>query len=182
MKRQKKVSKGIIKETKKTKNSIAIEELHKEIDLIQACITRMADNSFRLKELYVSLVVIALTVMMSQEYILSIIGLFLFFVTIVFWGLDAFFLKMETLYRWKYEWVIKKREKGIREHLYDLNPHNKDMWLNMKNKKECFMKFVFSKTLVPLYGIVAVVAIIMLIIAVINKGENIYVYWIQFTT
>lgn len=182
MKREKKASKDIIRKTTKTKKIIGIEELHKEIDLIQACITRMADNSFRLKELYVSLVTIALTVMLSQEYKFSIIGLFLFCVTIVFWGLDAFFLKMETLYRWKYEWVIKKREKGIREHLYNLNPHNKDMWLDIKNKTECFMNFVFSKTLVPLYGTVAVVAIIMLIIVVINKGENACVYWIQFTT
>lgn len=31
------------------------EVLHKEIDLIQACITRMADCSFKLKEWYISL-------------------------------------------------------------------------------------------------------------------------------
>lgn len=36
---------------KRTKDKIRTKDLHKEIDLIQACITRMADNSFRLKEL-----------------------------------------------------------------------------------------------------------------------------------
>lgn len=94
---------------KKAKETIDIEEIHKEMDLIQACITRMADNSFRLKELYISLIAITLTVMLSQECNFLVIGIFLLCVTLVFWGLDVFFLKMETLYRWKYEWVIKKR-------------------------------------------------------------------------
>lgn len=149
-------------------NNIEIEELHKEIDLIQACITRMADNSFRLKELYISLIAIALTIMFSQKFSVLIIGVFLFGVSVVFWGLDAFFLKMETLYRWKYEWVIKKRLVGESNYLYDLNPHNKNMWLDINDKSECFIKFVFNKTLIPLYGIVTVVAIIMLVIVVIK--------------
>lgn len=149
-------------------NNINIEELHKEIDLIQACITRMADNSFRLKELYISLIAIALTIMMSQNFSVLAIGIFLLGVSLVFWGLDAFFLKMETLYRWKYEWVIEKRPIGEREYLYNLNPHNKNMWLDINNKNECFMKFILNKTLIPLYGIVTVVAIIMLVIVVIK--------------
>jgi len=149
---------------KKANETIDIEEIHKEMDLIQACITRMADNSFRLKELYISLIAIALTVMLSQECDLLLIGIFLLCVTFVFWGLDAFFLKMETLYRWKYEWVIKSRELGVRDYLYDLNPYNKKMWLEPGNKEECFTGFVFSKTLKPLYGTVIGVAITMLII------------------
>ena len=54
-------------------DKISTEELHKEMDLIQACVTRMADNSFRLKELFISLIAIALTVMMSQECELLIV-------------------------------------------------------------------------------------------------------------
>lgn len=56
-------------------DKISTEELHKEMDLIQACVTRMADNSFRLKELFISLIAIALTVMMSQECELLIVCL-----------------------------------------------------------------------------------------------------------
>lgn len=147
----------------RTKAKVKKKDLHKEIDLIQACITRMADNSFRLKELYISLIAIALTVMMSQECELLIVGIFLLVVTIVFWGLDAFFLKMETLYRWKYKWVIEKRIAGEEEYLYDLNPHNKNMWLNMDNKSDCLLRFVFSKTLIPLYGLVIVISLIILL-------------------
>ena len=68
---------------KHTKVKIEKEDLYKEIDLIQACITRMADNSFRLKELYISLISIALTVMMTQEREWLIIGIFLLCVTII---------------------------------------------------------------------------------------------------
>lgn len=100
---------------------------------------------------------------MSKECELSIVGMFLLGVTIVFWGLDAFFLKMETLYRWKYAWVIKKRIVGQRDYLYDLNPHNRNMWLDIDGKNECFMKFVFSKTLVPLYGTVIGILMILLL-------------------
>lgn len=149
------------------KDKISTEELHKEMDLIQACVTRMADNSFRLKELYVSLIAIALTVMMSQEFQLLMVCLVVLGVTVVFWGLDAFFLKMETLYRWKYEWVIEKRIAGERAYLYNLNPHNKNMWLDINNKNDCFGKFVFSKTLIPLYGTMIVISIIFLIKAII---------------
>lgn len=139
------------------------DELHKEIELIQACITRMADNSFKLKELYISLISLALTVMLSQKCELLIMGMFLMIVTIVFWGLDAFYLQMETLYRWKYEWVIEKRSMGEKSNLYDLNPHNKNMWLDIQRKNDCFTKFVFSKTLIPLYGTMAGISIIVLL-------------------
>ena len=148
-------------------DKISTEELHKEMDLIQACVTRMADNSFRLKELFISLIAIALTVMMSQECELLIVCLIVLGVTVVFWGLNAFFLKMETLYRWKYEWVIEKRIAGERSDLYNLNPHNKNMWLDINEKNECFMKFVFSKTLMPLYGVPAGIALLCIMYTLI---------------
>lgn len=123
----------------------------------------MADNSFRLKELYVSLIVIALTVMMSQEFELLSVCLVVLGVTVVFWGLDAFFLKMETLFRWKYEWVIEKRIAGERAYLYNLNPHNKNMWLDINKKNECLGQFVFSRTLIPLYGVPAGITLLCII-------------------
>lgn len=50
-----------------TEDKILIEELYKEMDLNQTCVIRMADNAFRMKELYVALIAIALTMMMCQE-------------------------------------------------------------------------------------------------------------------
>lgn len=137
------------------------EELHKEIDLIQACITRMADNSFRLKEWYVSIIAVVSVVLITQECDLALIGCFLLIITTIFWGLDAFYLKMETLYRWKYEWVIQKRPTGTKDYLYDLNPHKKEMWL--PNKKDTFSQFLFSKTLKVFYGIIWLMACLLII-------------------
>lgn len=148
---------------------ITIEALHKEIDLIQGCITRMSENSFKLKEWYITLITLALTVLFSQQCGLIIVGVFLLGVTSVFWGLDAFFLKMETLYRWKYEWVISKRSQGEGNYLYDLNPHNKNMWLDINDKSECFMRFVFTRTLIPLYGTVMGVSIVLYFIVIIAR-------------
>lgn len=145
------------------------EILHKEIDLIQGCIKRMADCSFKLKGWYISLVTVALTLLIGQGCKLSIISLLLFGITTVFWGLDGFFLKMETLYRWKYEWIIEERLKGNMDNLYDLNPYNKEMWKDKDNKNTCMMKYVVSKTLFPIYGIVWLIAVGMIIYIVLNS-------------
>lgn len=144
------------------------EVLHKEIDIIQECIKRMADCSFKLKGWYISLVTLALTLLIGQGCKLSIVALFLFGVTTVFWGLDGFFLKTETLYRWKYEWVIDARLNGNMENLYDLNPNNKKMWKEADKKNSCIMKYILSKTLFPLYGIVWMIAVGIIIYIVLQ--------------
>ena len=162
------------------------EVLHKEIDLTQACITRMADCSFKLKGWYISLATVALTLLIGQECKLSIIGLF--GITTVFWCLDGFFLKTETLYRWKYEWVIENRLSGNLENLYDLNPDNKKMWKDADEKKPCIMRYILSGTLIPLYGLVWLISVAIIIYIVLKyldghecqerREKN--GYWIQF--
>ena len=148
------------------RQKMSVEVLHKEVDLIQSCITRMANCSFSLKGWYISLVTLALTWLIGLGCKVSIIGLVLFGVTTIFWGLDGFFLKMETLYRWKYEWVIKARRENNDDYLYDLNPTKKEMWIEPE-KKDCLMNFVFSKTLFPLYGVVWVISVAILIWVII---------------
>lgn len=135
------------------------EILHKEIDIIQECIKRMADCSFKLKGWYISLVTLALTLLIGQGCKLSIVALFLLGVTTVFWGMDGFFLKIETLYRWKYEWVINARLNGNMDNLYDLDPYNDKMWKGDKPKNTCIMKYILSETLRILYGPVWIIAV-----------------------
>ncbi len=144
------------------------EILNKEIDLIQACIQRMADCSFKLKGWYVSLITVALTLLIGQGCKLSIISLLLLGITTVFWGLDGFFLKMETFYRWKYEWVIKERLEGNKDYAYDLNPYNKKMWENKDAKNTCIISYIVSKTLLPIYGLVWIIAVGMIIYVLLN--------------
>src|SRR3989338_1576736 len=95
--------------------------LHKEIDLIQSCISRMAHNSFLIKGWALTLitVVLALTEKSIDPIYLCLV---IFIPLLSFWYLDAFFLQTEKMYRKMYEWVLQSRPKGELEYLYDLNP------------------------------------------------------------
>lgn len=79
--------------------------LDKEIDLIQACINRMAQNSFMVRGWLITLIAVMLALLPESFNIrgLCIVG---FAITICFWYFDTFFLRTEKLYRWKYDWVI----------------------------------------------------------------------------
>jgi hypothetical protein len=128
--------------------------LYKEIDLIQACINRMAHNSFLVKGWIITLfaAVLALLPASFDTKGLCIIG---FVITICFWYLDAFFLKTEKLYRWKYEWVICQR-KQTDLYTFDLSPYNINMWLKNDNgtfkKSPTILRVMFTKTLCPMYS------------------------------
>ena len=129
------------------------EILEKEIDLIQACINRMAQNSFIVKGWTITLITVILALLPEKIYIRLLCAIVIV-ATVCFWYLDAFFLRTERLYRWKYEWVIANRPKR-EEYCYDLNPYNEKMWLLDKDGKQrqaptirCIM---FTKTLTPIY-------------------------------
>jgi len=124
--------------------------LHKEIDLIQACITRMANNSFLLKGWAISIiaVVLALADKALDPVLLSSVVLIPLF---SFWYLDAFFLRTEGMYRKMYEWVIEKRGAGDTTHLYDLNPDR------FSSEVDSTRKTMWSITLRWFYGIPALI-------------------------
>ena len=145
------------------------EILFKEIDLIQSCINRMAQNSFVVKGWTITLVAVVLALLPEKVdmWMLSIIGIL---ATLCFWYLDAFFLKMERLYRWKYEWVIKKRANSDKFY-YDLNPYNEKMWLpNDENprKEPCVLKIMFTRTLIPIYIPLVFISLLFLIKSFLN--------------
>ena len=144
---------------------IKVDELHKEIDLIQNCITRMANNSFLLKGWLVS--IIAVIIALSPEDYNKMMVLFtVTMVTLSFWYLDAFFLRTEKMYRKMYTWVLEERKNGSRELQYDLNPHR------FSSEVECIWKVIFSKTLRAFYGIVLVVIIIVFFFCYIDNILN----------
>lgn len=90
--------------------------LHKEIDLIQACINRMAQNSLSCKSWCLTLIAGAFALVpenINKWYICVV----MLCVDLCFWVLDSFYLLQERLYRDKYEWVIKKRLEGNRDFL-----------------------------------------------------------------
>lgn len=127
-------------------NKIETEVLHKEIDLIQACITRMAQNSFLIKGWAISIVavVLALADKAINPVLLSVI---LVIPLISFWYLDAFFLRTERMYRQMYAWVLAKRKDGEVDLLYDLNPNR------FKETVDSRFRIMWSETLRCFYGV-----------------------------
>lgn len=147
----------------KSQNMTAIVDSHKELDLIQDVIKRMADNSFKVKAWMMA---IAGGVVALSEGVLFVktgkhlnepaafgISIFLILLIIVFWYLDGFFLKTEKLYISVYKWVVENR-KDTDEYLYDLNIFKRkvdsketDLLVEIPSVF-CVM---FSKTLLPFY-------------------------------
>lgn len=128
-------------------NEITTEEIHKELDLVQGVINRMANNSFLLKGWIVSLVVIVLA--LSNDSLASQnplwIGILLLVVILCFWYLDAFFLHREKCYRELYKDILKKRANNDRSNLYNLN------FEPYKEQVESIWKVMFSNTLRTFY-------------------------------
>lgn len=137
------------------------EILHKEIDLIQSCITRMANNSFLLKGWSISIiaVVLALADKAGNPALLSAI---LLIPLLSFWYLDAFFLRTEKMYRKMYEWIIVNRPNKIKDHLYDLNPHR------FSNEVDSKWKVMWSVTLRYFYGIPFLITLAIIIYRIIK--------------
>lgn len=146
-------------------NSKNREVLNKEIDLIQGCINRMAHNSFIIKGWLISLIAVVLTLLPEKFEIkwLCLVGLL---ITICFWYLDGYFLKIERLYKWKYDWIISQRL-NTDKYMYNLNPHNSNMWLpnkdGSKKKSPNEIEVMFSTTLIPLYLPIIIVILIIFI-------------------
>lgn len=153
------------------------EILYKEIDLIQSCISRMSQNSFMVKGWLLSLIAVILA-LLPENVNISILCLISFIVIACFWYLDAFFLKIERLYRWKYNWVIMNRLKS-EDFIFDLNPHNSKMWLKSDFINEsqnstpilepCIIRVMFTRTLIPLYIPLIILVIITYIVNAILR-------------
>lgn len=138
--------------------------LYKEIDLIQACINRMAQNSLSCKSWCLTLIAGAFALVpenINKWYICVV----MLCVDLCFWVLDSFYLLQERLYRDKYEWVIQKRLEGNRDFLYDLDPNNENM--NLEDKKRNLMKVMISKSILPSYGGIAVLIVGFIVVRVI---------------
>lgn len=131
--------------------------LHKEIDLIQGCISRMSQHSFYLKGWLISLIAVLIAVTDKSEKTekILIINIFLILITCTFWYLNAYFLRLERLYRKLYEWVISNRLKTYK-YVYDLN-------LKDRFKEKSIVKTMFSSTVLIFYGTTSILLIAFLI-------------------
>ena len=145
------------------KHEISVEELHKELDLIQACISRMAQNSFMIKGWFVSIYAVILA-LLPEKINLILLCTSLVVVNLVFWYMDGFFLRTEKVYRKIYNWVLNMRSHNSRELMYQLDPGK---FSGKIEEVEPIRKVMWSKTLRWFYllplGIVAMILLISLL-------------------
>ncbi|MGL5052208.1 MAG: hypothetical protein ACRC5W_01240 [Cetobacterium sp.] len=128
------------------------EILHKEIDLIQNCITRMASNSFLIKGWYFTLIIGFIT-FGHKKFNTDFMILISLSITFFCWISDTFFLQLERKYRKKYSWIIRNRESSDKLY-YNLDPNEEQMWSTNDKIEINFFEVLFSKTLLFLYIII----------------------------
>jgi hypothetical protein len=130
--------------------------LFKEIGIVQNIIGRMANNSFLIKAWAITLIVASLIVKgATYHHYVAFLPWF------VFWCLDAYFLRMERLYRKLYDWLIINREKS-EDFLLDINKASLE---NRFGKEVPHMpRVMLSKTLVTFYAVLLVVIIVSILV------------------
>ncbi|MGB4610729.1 MAG: hypothetical protein WBH77_08940 [Saccharofermentanales bacterium] len=127
----------------------------KHLELIQAVINRMANNSFMLKGWAVTLV--AGIFVLAGKDTDKLYFLVAYIPVIVFWWLDSYYLLQERLYRALYEKVRQTDEDKID---FSLRATTTEFGSN----KNCFCSSLFSKTEAGFYVPLALVCTGIIII------------------
>lgn len=144
--------------TKKSTKTIVkfSDDQIKHLEFIQDAITRMADNSFKMKGWMVAIVSALLAIYADNNAENGLYVLLALLPVFIFWGLDAYFLQQERMFRGIYNDVaeISENPEIIKPFAMPLNLYNGE-----KDKKYTYLNVFFSKTLILLY--VPVVGILL---------------------
>lgn len=127
-----------------------LENKLRHLDFIQLTITRMAANSFFLKAWAVTLVA-ALFALIAKD-VNHRYALVALVPVILFWILDAYYLRQEKLYRLLYDDVRSRDEDKI-----DFSLHTAEY---VKDAPTWF-DVMFTKTLFLFYGVLLILVIIL---------------------
>lgn len=133
--------------------AVLMEAKLKHLEFLQGVIDRMGSNSFRIKGWSVVLVS-ALLILVAREDAGELIPVGLVPV-LVSWGLDAYFLRQERLYR------------ALYDHVRVLEPSEIDFSMDtthLTGKRSTYLSTFLSKTLMPFYFAVAIAVLVLTII------------------
>ena len=137
---------------------ITVDEMHKEIDLLQSCIDRMAKNSFMIKGWFVSIYAVILA-LLPEKVDVMLLCVVLIVVNMLFWYLDGVYLRDEKIYRRIYQWVVEARKQNDRELMYQLELN---LYKNKIGTMDSVGKIMLSKSLFIFYAIpLAVLLVVM---------------------
>lgn len=123
----------------------------KHLEFIQNIITRLSTNSFIIKGWAITLVS-ALFALAAKDANVNYI-LISYIVIPVFWVLDGFYISQERQYRDLFKEVATKNEKSI-----DFSMNASDFCKGDRT----WLAGIFSKTLIPFYGISIVTTLIVM--------------------
>lgn len=132
-----------------------MEKKMKHLEMIQGVINRMASNSFLLKGWAVTLV--AGIFALSSKDADKLYFLIAYIPILVFWGLDAYYLFQERLYRKLYDKICLLQEQSVDFYMDASVPES-------SNEKYSFWNCVFSKTELGFYLPLAILSAGIIII------------------
>lgn len=142
---------------KKTMNDdIRYKCLLDESKIVQDIISRMANNQFLIRGWAVTLVVASLLLKgVYYHYLVALIP------WAIFWVYDAYFLRLEKLYRELYDWLIANRLKTD-EFLLDVSRKNVEE--RVGKKAPCLIQVIFSKILLTFYGVLFIIIVVWILL------------------
>lgn len=124
-----------------------MEEKLKHLEFIQGVITRMNSNSFSIKTWMVTILAAFIALFannQNERYLLAAVV-----PTLIFWFLDAYYLKMERQYRKLYNDAVSDKVS-----LFDMNA---------SGYNECFCSVLFSMAEWPIYLSISLILVVMFI-------------------
>lgn len=134
----------------------------KHLEMIQMVINRMASNSFAYKAWMVgilsALFAVSISTSITALLVLSLIPL------LIFWLLDAYYLYQERIFREFYNEIRR-----LSDDEWERNPFSMDC-RNAKESAKSYFDAVFSHTIVPLYGSLVVLIIVLLLCLVVGNA------------
>lgn len=137
----------------------------KHLELIQTVITRMAGNSFLIKAWAVTVASALFALALKQSSApLPTFAMLALLPTLVFWGLDAYYLREERLYRALYDRVRKASDQDLqkKENFFALSS---SAIPEVKSERvDYWHQTLLAGTIFPVY-LILMTAVIMIVMA-----------------
>ena len=125
----------------------------KHLEFVQNIITRMNSNSFLIKGWAITLVSALFALAAKDSNTLYV--LLTYIPTPIFWVLDGFYISQERQYRDLYAKIAKTKEADI-DFSLDASDFNEG--------RNTWVSGILSKTLIPFYGIVILVTVVVMFV------------------
>ena len=138
-----------------------LEPKIRHLEMIQNIINRMTHNSFALKGWTITL--ISGILILSEKNSNLLFFLLAYIPTIMFWGLDSYYLQIERKYRILYKRSALENVKDIN---FDLTKPESNY-----SQKTCYLQSLFSPTELWFYFPTALLIVIVIILSILIGGK-----------